>query len=230
MLKIICGQNTIEAYKSFLDEKKQLRKLGFEIIEIDPQKFEEIISWKKDNLLLFSQKKAFFTRNLNKKINKKNERQKKIIEKIIKDESFILIDFEEGLEKRDLKITDKKTEIKEFKLPLSIFNLLDNLYPKNLNSFIKNFNLLTKEIDEELIFYMIIKRVRQLLQIKFDQKIENVQSWQLKRLIFQAKIWSQEKLIKLYQSLFTIEKNMKTGNTPFDLKKSLELLFIYLLS
>jgi len=230
MLNIICGQNTIEAYQYFLEQKNQLKKANFEIIEIDPQQFEEIIFWQKDNLSLFSQKKAFFTRNLNKKINKKNERQKKIIEKIIEDENLILIDFEEDLEKWELKIVDKKVEVKEFKLPTSIFNLLDNLYPKNLNSFIKSFTLLTKKIPEELIFYMITKRVRQLLQIKFDQKIENLQSWQFRKLNFQAKLWPKEKLIKLYQSLFAIEKNIKTNSTPFDLKKSLELLFIYLLS
>jgi len=230
MLKIICGQNTIEAYQYFLDEKNRLKKAGFEAIEIDPQQFEEIIFWQKDNLSLFSQKKAFFTRNLNKKINKKNEKQKKIIEKIIDDETLILIDFEEDLEKRELKIADKKVEVKEFKLPTSIFNLLDDLYPKNLSSFIKSFTLLSKKIPEELIFYMITKRIRQLLQIKFNQKIENLQSWQFRKLNFQAKLWPKEKLIKFYESLFNIEKKIKTGTTPFDLKESLELLFTYLLS
>mgnify|MGYP000302197633 CR=1 FL=1 len=230
MLKIICGQNTIGAYQYFLDEKNRLKKAGFETIEIDPQQLEEIFFWQKDNLSLFSQKKAFFTRNLNKKINKKNERQKKIIEKIIEDKNLILIDFEEDLEKWELKITNKKVEIKEFKLPTSIFDLLDDLYPKNVNSFIKSFNLLTKKIPQELIFYMIIKRVRQLLQIKFNQKIENLQSWQFRKLNFQAKLWPKEKLIKLYESLFNMEKKIKTGATPFDLKESLELLLTYLLS
>ena len=231
MLKIICGQNTINAYRYFLEEKNRLKKLGFETIEIDKEKFEEIVSWQKDNLSLFFQKKAFFIRDLNRKINKRNEKQKKIIEKIIEDDNLILIDFEEDLERWELKITNKRVEVREFKLPISVFNLLDALYPKNLSSFIKDFNLLTKKIPEEFIFYMITKRVRQLIQLKFNNhKTEKLQPWQLKKINFQAKLWPKEKLIKFYEGIFNIERKIKTSSTSFDLKESLELLLVYLLS
>jgi len=229
MLKIICGQNSLAAYQHFLEEKNRLKNFGYEIIEIDPNQLEEIVFWQKDNLSLFNQKKAFFIRNLKKKINKKNKKLEEIIKKIAEDKELILIDWEEDAEKRELKITDVKIEVKEFKLPISIFNYLDELYPKNLNSVIKNFNILTKKIPAELIFYMTTKRIRQLLQIKSNQKIKNLQSWQLKKLSFQAKLWPKEKLLIFYQSLFQLEKKIKTSATPFNLKNSLELLFSYLL-
>jgi len=230
MLKIICGQNTESAYQYFLEEKTRFKKLGYETIEIDLSQIEEIISWQKDNLSLFAQKKVFLTRNFNKKINKKSEKTKKILKKIIEDKELILIDWEEDLEKRDLKIDNPKIEVKEFKLPTSIFNLLDNLYPQDFDSVIKSFILLTKKNSPTLVFYMINKRVRQLLMIKFNQGIKDLPSWQLKKLTYQASFWPKEKLIKFYQSLFQLEKKIKTSTTPFDLKKSLELLFSYLLS
>lgn len=228
MLTIICGQNTIEAYNFFLEKKKDFFNKNYEILEIDFSTIEDLIRWQSENLSLFATKKVFFIRNLNKKINKKNEKNLMLINQIATDKNINVFDFEEGIEKRSLKI-QKNILIKEFKIPVSIFNFLDSIYPGNLKTVIKTLNLLTKTASSELIFFMLVKRIRQLLMIKFNNKIDDLQIWQLKKLTFQAKRWSKENLLKFYQSLFQLELRIKTSNNPFDLTKSLEILFCYLL-
>jgi len=228
MLKIICGENSVEAYNYFLEEKKKFLKQNYAVLEIDSSKISDLISWQSENLSLFAEKKVFFTRNLNSKINKKNQMMIKIINQIINDKKINLIDFEEGIEKRKIKI-QKNVLIKELKIPVSIFHFLDNIYPKNLQKAIKILNSLSKTTAIELIFFMLTKRIRQLLLIKFNNKIEDLQLWQLKKLNFQAKLWSKEKLIHFYQALFQLEIKVKTSGNPFDLKKSIELLLVYLL-
>jgi len=228
MLTIICGENTIEAYNFFLEKKKEFIDKKYEVLEIDSSAIEELIHWQSENLSLFATKKVFFTRNLNKKINKTNKKTLMLIDRVVNDKKINIFDFEEGMEKRNLKV-QKNVLIKEFKLPISIFNFLDNLYPGNLATVIKNLNLLSKTTASELIFFMLTKRIRQLLMIKLNHKLDGLQLWQLKKLNCQAKLWSKQTLIKFYQSLFQLEIKVKTGSNPFDLKKSLELLFTYLL-
>ena len=228
MLTIICGENTIEAYNFFLEKKKEFIDKKYEVLEIDSSAIEELIRWQSENLSLFATKKVFFTRNLNKKINKTNKKTLMLIDRVVNDKKINIFDFEEGVEKRNLKV-QKNVLIKEFKLPISIFNFLDNLYPGNLATVIKNLNLLSKTIASELIFFMLTKRIRQLLMIKLNHKLDGLQLWQLKKLNYQAKLWSKQTLIKFYQSLFQLEIKVKTSSNPFDLKKSLELLFTYLL-
>jgi len=228
MLTIICGENTIEAYNFFLEKKKEFIDKKYEVLEIDSSAIEELIHWQSENLSLFATKKVFFTRNLNKKINKTNKKTLMLIDRVVNDKKINIFDFEEGMEKRNLKV-QKNVLIKEFKLPISIFNFLDNLYPGNLATVIKNLNLLSKTTASELIFFMLTKRIRQLLMIKLNHKLDGVQLWQLKKLNYQAKLCSKQTLIKFYQSLFQLEIKVKTSSNPFDLKKSLELLFTYLL-
>jgi hypothetical protein len=228
MLTIICGENTIEAYNFFLEKKKEFINKKYEVLEIDSSAIEELIHWQSENLSLFATKKVFFTRNLNKKINKTNKKTLILIDRVVNDKKINIFDFEEGMEKRNLKV-QKNVLIKEFKLPISIFNFLDNLYPGNLATVIKNLNLLSKTTASELIFFMLTKRIRQLLMIKLNHKLDGLQLWQLRKLNYQAKIWSKQTLIKFYQSLFQLEIKVKTSSNPFDLKKSLELLFTYLL-
>jgi hypothetical protein len=228
MLTIICGENTIEAYNFFLEKKKEFIDKKYEVLEIDPSAIEELIRWQSENFSLFANKKVFFTRNLNKKINKTNKKTLMLIDRAVNDKEINIFDFEEGVEKRNLKIQNNVL-IKEFKLPISVFNFLDNLYPGNLATTIKNLDLLSKTTAIELIFFMLNKRIRQLLMIKFNHELDGVKLWQLKKLNYQAKLWSKQNLIKFYQSLFQLEIKVKTSNNPFDLKKSLELLFTYLL-
>jgi len=226
MLTIICGENTIEAYNFFLEKKKEFIDKKYEVLEIDSSAIEELIRWQSKNLSLFASKKVFFTRDLNKKINKKNEKFLKIINQLVADKKIEIFDFEEAVEKRALKI-QKNILIEEFKLPVSIFNFLDSVYPDNLRTVMKNLYLLSKSTAMELIFFMLNKRIRQLLMIKLNQKIKNLQLWQLKKLSYQAKFWPKERLIQFYQTLFQLEIKIKTSSNPFDLKKSLELLLVY---
>jgi hypothetical protein len=228
MLTIICGENTIEAYNFFLEKKKEFIDKKYEVLEIDSSAIDELIRWQSENLSLFATKKVFFTRNLNKKINKKNQKTLKVINQIANDKNINLFDFEETVEKRNLKV-QKNVLIKEFKLSTSIFNFLDNFYPGNLKTVIKNLSFLSKTTAIELIFFMLTKRIRQLLMVKFNQKIDGLQLWQLRKLNYQDKLWPKQSLIKFYQSLFQLEIKVKTSTNPFDLKKSLELLFSYLL-
>lgn len=228
MLTIICGEDIVSSRNYFLSLKNEYKKKGYQVIEISPYQIDEIYKGFSQNLTLFQQKSVFFIENLyQKNLKKKKDGKNQIIKKLnsLKEEIF---DWEDSLTQYDIKIKDD-INIKEFKPPANIFKLIDNLYPGNLKKAYQILNQIINKDNQSLILYMIAKNIRYLIFIrkKFPLTIKN--SWQEKKLYHLAKFWSEDKLIDFYDSLFRIDFLIKTSNTPFNIKKSLDILFCYFL-
>lgn len=126
------------------------------------------------------------------------------------------------VKKEYLSVFTSQMTIQVFLYPKQLFQLLDALKPDNA----KQLLLLLKtneKVPMELLFSMIITRVRQLIQIKDTLKPAILQSWQLQRLTNQAGYFTMHKLLDMHRKLQTIDYSIKTSTSPFTLIKHIEL-------
>lgn len=229
MLTIICGEDSISSRSYYLELKNKYRAAGNQIYDIKATEISEINKGLSESVSLFSQKLVFFTQGLNKKISKRtNPKLFSLAEEIAKIKEVDLIDWEEYTMGRELKLT-KGITVKEFKASETIFKFLDSCYPKNLKSFISLLYSLPTKVDEIFIFIMLVRHIRNLFMVKLDSPSKSLQGWQIAKLKSQAYYWDENKLSSFYDGLYKIDVRLKTGNNPFSVRKSLDLLACYFL-
>ena len=228
MLTIVCGEDSVNAYNYFFNLKKQLKEKNYEIYDIEPLNISEITSWRGESDSLFSSKKAFFIQNLNKKTNKKNSGQLKIINQLINNKDIEVISYEEATPSRFLKF-GANAKIKEFKISENIFKFLDACYPTNFKNFVISLNNLKTNTDETFIFIMLSRHIRNLLTIKIDPGSSKLAPWQTAKLKHQASLWQTDKLISFYDSFHKIDLLIKTNGSPYSPCNSLDILSSYYL-
>ncbi|MBI4226436.1 hypothetical protein HY612_04980 [Candidatus Roizmanbacteria bacterium] len=227
MLTIICGEDTVASRNYYTALQQQYKNKGYEISNIVFSDIEKIDKWLGESVSLFSQKKVFFTANISKKIRQDNKTLLNELEKIAKMKDIELIDWEE-VSKWELKLK-KLGLIKEFKPDQTIFKLLDSLWPSNRIVFISLLDKLSTNLDENFIFIMLVRYVRNLILVKEGVNPTTIQPWQLFKLKKQASLWKIANLINFYEALFKIDLGLKTSTNPFSIKDSLEILACHFL-
>jgi len=124
------------------------------------------------------------------------------------------------------KFTGKKeVEIKEFKISGLLYKFLDQIIPENGRAASATFNNLILEEPVELVFYLLVKRITELI-------LENSSSgagggyddWRRQKLIEQASRWSGKRLVNFHKKLTEIDEAVKTGSTPSSLSSHLDIL------
>ena len=229
MLTIVCGEDSISSRDCYLRIRKDYLADGVEICDIKATEFEDIHNWFSDSISLFSDKKVFFTENLNKRLSiRSNPSLFSLVEKLAKSKSIGIVDWEDDVSARELKLS-RGVIIKEFKPSVSIFKLLDVCYPHNLKQFIDLFHSLPEKIDDVFIFIMLVRHIRNLIIVKTGNSLKSLQSLQASKLKLQSKLWNMEALISFYEGLYRIDMGLKTGRSPLPLRKSLDLLAAYFL-
>lgn len=121
-----------------------------------------------------------------------------------------------------------KAQIKIFKTPVIIFQFLDGLRPGNAGTLLTLFEQLVSSEPSEVVFVMIVRRMRLLMMLKDNVTPDGIVSWQAGRLTNQAKLFTMEKLVDMYKKLLEIEVSIKSGSSPFQLKELLEQWIITL--
>ncbi len=228
MLTIICGEDSISSRNYFLEQQKIFAEKDFEIVNIDYRLVLELDESEASSASLFTQKRIYFTTSLNKKVLKKlNVKTEKKIKDIIVSDKIQLFDWEEETSGRDLK-SIKGIVIKELKPSQTIFKLLDSCYPGNLKQFISGLKIISESTDDNFIFIMLARHMRNILITKLGERLPKLQSWQIIKLSNQAKYWRLENLINFYQGLHRIDVNSKTSS-PYSVKESLDILACYYL-
>lgn len=103
---------------------------------------------------------------------------------------------------------------------------MDSFKPGNARICLTSFKKTLDTHAPELIYTMIVRRIRQLIQIADGVPPEGLQSWQVSRLTSQARSFTIKRLIDLYKKLLAMEYSIKTGVSPFTLKEYMEQFFI----
>ncbi len=229
MLTIICGEDSASSRDYFFNLKKQLKDKDYEVYDLPAVQINEVLTWMSEANPLFSKSLAFFTQNLNKTLSKKtNLKQTKIVERIIKERTVDVYDWEEEVPARYLKISTG-VKVKEFKPSQSIFKLLDACYPGNLKGFVSILHSLNIKTDDFFTFVMLQRHTRNLWLIAHGQAKPGLPSWQLARLKSQASKWKPEQLTNFYDALSKIDASLKTSRLPYSLSHALDILAAYYL-
>lgn len=229
MLTIICGEDSIASRNYLTEQQRLFIDRDFEVVNVDYNQILELDEFEATSASLFTQKRIYFTLNLNKKVLKKlNNKTEQKIKNIIDSKKIQIFDWEEEIQARDLKLI-KGIVIKEFKPSQTIFKLLDSCYPGNLKMFMQVLNTVSKSTADIFIFIMLSRHMRNILQTKIGEKVPKLMSWQIAKLSNQAKLWKLDNLLGFYQGLHRIDVNSKTSGTPYSVKKSLEILACYYL-
>lgn len=111
---------------------------------------------------------------------------------------------------------------KLFNIPSVVFRFLDSLQPGNIRFSLELFHQTIESEKVELVFSMIVKRIRQLLMIKYAEVPDGLAAWQVGKLNQQAKGFTQQQLHAVHTQLLDTDMGIKTGNSPFSLTQHIE--------
>ena len=116
------------------------------------------------------------------------------------------------------------TQLNEFKLSKQLFSLLDALKPGSVT---KTYTLYLKVLEQDgegLIFAMLARQVRLLLQAKDGGKLKGA-PWQVTKLKQQAGYFTMQQLLKIHNQLLQIDIELKTGGL-LSLRQNLDRLIL----
>lgn len=212
MITIIHGEDIVSALK-FKDEILAKNK-GKEIIDLE-NPTETDLQQAIESKSLFSNEKIVLISRLARPEN---------FAKIINlSEIPVYLFIEKNLSQKQLSLFPK-SQIFQFKPKAIIFEFLDSIHPGNQKTMLLNFNKLADE--PELIFYMLIRQFRNLILVKDGSWTSEITPWQKNKYINQANYFTLEKLLDIYKTLEKIDYENKTGQSPLELSKTLELFLL----
>jgi hypothetical protein len=121
--------------------------------------------------------------------------------------------------------------IKAYKLPQTLFLLLDSIRPNQGQKLVQLFHQTLQHAEAEMIFFMLIRQIRLLLALSEQGKqqideVKRLAPWQQAKLQKQAKAFPLPVLLSLHAQLFEIEKQLKTGGLPLDLSLAIDNLLL----
>jgi len=216
---ILHGDDTVKSYerlKKFIDVAKER---SWEVSHIDEsdQSFEEILSASS----LFGSERFFILKDV-KKIGKKEHAW---LSKNYAAISGNLIIYNEGsLNVTTIKSFPSDTKFEEFKLPVVIWNFLDNLAPGKGDYSVKTLHKILEKEPPEFIFSLIARHFRDLTWVKVDAASAGFPFWKINKLKSQSSKFTAEALRNFISSLSDIDINVKTSKA--DLTTELDLLLI----
>ena len=114
--------------------------------------------------------------------------------------------------------------VKLFKLPVIIFQFLDSVRPQNSPSLLRLYTDIVKQEAPELVHVMLLRRLRQLMELKSGIAPVGLQSWQSARLTNQAQSFTIDQLLQAYKRVVTNDLSMKTGTGALSIRANTELL------
>ena len=127
------------------------------------------------------------------------------------------------------KLSGQKARLVESKLPPVIFKFLDSLKPKNLRLSLNLFHDSLKASAPEQVFYLLTRRLANLIAAKDDPASVSGAPWQKANLVTQAKAFDLATLFAFHRGLLALDIGTKTGSSLLPLKLRLELMLVNLL-
>jgi hypothetical protein len=108
-----------------------------------------------------------------------------------------------------------KATLKKFDIPPIIFQFMDNLKPNQA------VNL--PDLDPHFIFSMLVRQIRLLLSAGPNSSMP---PWMAKKLLTQKNLFGEERLLKMQQDLYLIDKRQKTSTSFLSMDEELKNFFI----
>ncbi len=115
----------------------------------------------------------------------------------------------------------KADKIEVFELPKLIWAFLDSFYPGNSKQSLKLLHDVLDKEAIELIFYFLVRRLRDLYLAPNPEKM-NIPAWRASKLLAQAKRFTKIQLIEIISVLANADYEAKTGEG--DLTRALDVV------
>ncbi len=135
---------------------------------------------------------------------------------------------EKDVEKTTLTKLGANVQTFWHKMPVIIFQFLDSVRPGNAKASLLFFSEVTAHEPAEIVFVLLVRRVRQLIQLADHVMPDGLQSWQADRLTSQARHFTIEQLVAMHTRLLTTDIAIKTGSSPFTLAQHIQQILISL--
>ncbi|MEK7577581.1 MAG: hypothetical protein AAB492_03115 [Patescibacteria group bacterium] len=229
MLTIIHGDDIDSSYQELTRLRDSLKER--EVRELDGKGLTETALIEAlESTSLFGNDVSIVILKLLSSVNKKSAVFMKLVNILndsVEHADIVLYENKE-LDKTTLGTFSKNTTVLSFMVPHIIFEFLDGLYVGNSKESLVRFHTIVSHEPVEIVFSMIIKRFRHLIQLKDGVTPEGLAPWQAARLTRQARFFTMEKLVSMYKKLASIEVAVKTGGSPFTLVEHIEQFVINL--
>lgn len=223
---LLHGDNLVASRQALHEQMAQAKQAGKEVVRLEGAKVEvEDFIQALDSGTLFGGERLVAVENLfSRPKSNAQERLLGVLEGYAGENELILWEPKE-VGQRLLKHLPQGAQVKLFKIPVLVFKFLDQLGPYRKKEALVTLTELFKQESAELIFYMVARQFRLLLQVADGQKVAGP-PWLTGKLKRQAEGFQKSSLLTNYEQLFTIDESIKTGQTvmPLDWHLSLFLL------
>ncbi len=227
MITNIHGDDVVSSRKYFLENKERFP----DVVVLDGEKITltdlmQIF----EGGGFFDDSKAFFLEHFFAKKKKKDEFA--LLSEYLQKQTQHSIFLWEGKELERSAFTQFKSATpRVFKLPQTLFALLDSIKPQNGKRLISLFHQTIQFADTEMVFFMLIRQIRLLLGLiepsteQIDE-LKRLAPWQKTKLEQQARIFKKDQLLAIYHQLFLIETGQKTGSLSGTLTSNIDFLLL----
>jgi len=213
MLTIIHGNDVVRSRKFFLLEKQRFYDAAF--MQEGEVNLTMLAQFLEGGGLFGDSKTIFIEQFLS---GRKKSSEKEFVISYLKEQAKLHdIFLWEGKElERGVIGFFKGASVKLYKLPSSLFALMDAIKPGNGKVLIELFHKSIETSEAEMVFFMLVRQFRMLIAVgdkngETISEISRMASWQKGKLEAQAKLFESFRLIDLYKMLFKIETEYKTG-------------------
>lgn len=230
MITIIHGEDITKSRKHFIEQKNQyINRVNVDGATVTLTEIMQIFEGSE----LFASEKYIFLEDIFSK-RKKNKETDQIIEVIKQHQGDSTIFFWES---KNLTLAILKqwnnAIIKQFKLPQTMFSLLDALKPNNEKKLIQLFHQTLADEEVSFVFAMLIRQFRLLLSLSTAsenriEEIKRISPWQKSKLEKQIRFFSIDTLKAVYNKLFQIEYSIKTGTLNLSLEQAIDFFLLEL--
>lgn len=221
---ILHGDNVVISRQKLTEQIKANQ--AKEIIRLDGKKLDQTqLIQALESQSLFGDEKLVVIENL---LTRQRSKEKDQLIAIIADPSqqtpVILWEPKEATKPNLNKLKNFQATL--FKTPASIFKFLDSFRPGSAKLLLNLVHNQLKTETPELIFYMLSRRVSDLIIANDPKSIPLLKGapWQKTRLISQAKAFTQDQLLALHRQLLKIDESIKTGTNILPLASQLDLM------
>lgn len=226
MITLIHGDN-IEASRFELTRLLSLAK-GKEIRELNGRGLDQnALTQALESSSLFGGDTLVVIENLFGKLGRKIKLIESLATLIRNSSSDVIVWEDKELSPSVIKSLGNCT-IKLCKIPVIIFQFLDSLRPHDSKNLILLYQRVVQTQVAEITYTLLVRRVRQLIQLLDGVIPDGLAPWQATRLTGQARLFTMDKLISMHKQLLTMDIAIKTGESPFSLAQLIEQFLIYL--
>ena len=126
-----------------------------------------------------------------------------------------------------------KAQIRAFALPQLLFTFLDSIRPSHGAKLVSLYHQTLATVEPDMIFSMLVRQMRLLMGLMGPsqnpiEEVKRLAPWQQQKLKKQAQLFTETQLISLYNSLFRIDNEQKTGKASVPLSNAIDFWLLKL--